>query len=87
MLHYFSKLCHHRYNYLIFKTSISAIYLQTVKTLGVFKKLTKLDKGLGPRLPEAYKKFYKEWKLTEPTAVHYIPEEGTWKRNEVTGEV
>ncbi|KAF5289339.1 hypothetical protein FQA39_LY15125 [Lamprigera yunnana] len=52
-----------------------------------FRKLTQLDKGLGPRLPEAYKKFYKEWKLTEPAAVHYIPEEGRWKRDDVTGEV
>lgn len=45
------------------------------------------DNGLGARLPEAYKKFYKEWKLTEPAAVHYIPEEGKWKRDEITGEV
>ncbi|KAF5285005.1 hypothetical protein FQR65_LT02317 [Abscondita terminalis] len=60
---------------------------QAIKTLGVFKKLTQLEKGLGPRLPQAYKKFYKEWKLTEPAAVHYIPEEGKWKRDDVTGEV
>lgn len=25
--------------------------------------------------------------MTEPTAVHYIPEEGRWKRDEVTGEM
>ncbi|KAG5886496.1 hypothetical protein JTB14_014679 [Gonioctena quinquepunctata] len=60
---------------------------QSVKTLGLFHKPTIFDKGLGALLPEAYKKFYKEWKLTEPTAVHYIPESGKWKRDELTGEV
>lgn len=61
--------------------------IQVIKTLGFFKKLTPFDRGLGTRLPEAYRKFYKEWKYTEPAAVHYIPEEGRWKRDEVTGEV
>lgn len=58
-----------------------------MKTLGVFQKSGIFDKGISALLPEAYKKFYKEWKLTEPTAVHYIPEEGRYKRNEQTGEV
>ncbi|XP_018331751.1 39S ribosomal protein L28, mitochondrial [Agrilus planipennis] len=53
----------------------------------IISKIKKFDKGIGARLPEAYKKFYKEWQLTEPSAVHYIPEEGNWKRDEVTGEV
>lgn len=53
----------------------------------MFKQRTIFDRGIGASLPDAYKKFYKEWKLTEPTAVNYIPEEGRWKRNEVTGEV
>lgn len=61
--------------------------LQAIKTLGLFKKLSIFDKAPGASLPEAYKKFYKEWQFAEPTAVHYIPEEGRWKRNEVTGEV
>ncbi|XP_023026533.2 mitochondrial ribosomal protein L28 [Leptinotarsa decemlineata] len=60
---------------------------KSVKTLGNYIKPTILDKGIGAQLPEAYKKFYKEWKLTEPTAVHYIPESGKWKRDDVTGEV
>ncbi|KAJ8936298.1 hypothetical protein NQ318_001491, partial [Aromia moschata] len=59
----------------------------SIKTLGLFQIPTKFDKGIGALLPEAYKKFYKEWKLTEPTAVHYIPEEGKWKRDDITGEV
>ncbi|KAH0818078.1 hypothetical protein GEV33_004712 [Tenebrio molitor] len=58
-----------------------------LKTLGKFCKPGIFDKGTGALLPEAYKKFYKEWRLTEPTAVHYIPEEGKFKRNELTGEV
>ncbi|CAH1953912.1 unnamed protein product [Acanthoscelides obtectus] len=61
---------------------------KSVKALGLARKsLTALETGLATRLPEAYKKFYKEWKLTEPTAVHYIPETGKWKRNDITGEV
>lgn len=60
---------------------------QAIKTLGLIRKLSEIERGLGPRLPEAYKKFYKEWKLTEPAAVHYIPEQGKWKRDEVTGQV
>ncbi|CAH0560648.1 unnamed protein product [Brassicogethes aeneus] len=60
---------------------------QAIKTLGLFKKPGIFDKGVGALLPEAYKKFYKEWKLTEPTAVHFIPEQGSFKRDDVTGEV
>ncbi|XP_034945394.1 39S ribosomal protein L28, mitochondrial [Chelonus insularis] len=51
-----------------------------------FRKPTRWDKGIGAKLPEAYKKFWTEWKIKEPTAVHYIKEEGRWKRNEVTGQ-
>lgn len=47
----------------------------------------KFNQGLGSQLPEAYKKFWKEWKNTEPTAVHYIPKEGKWERDEITGKV
>ncbi|XP_076273502.1 mitochondrial ribosomal protein L28 [Rhynchophorus ferrugineus] len=61
--------------------------VQSVKKLGVFERKGLFDKGVGALLPEAYKKFYKEWKLTEPTAVHYIPEVGKWKRDDLTGEV
>ncbi|CAH1173574.1 unnamed protein product [Phaedon cochleariae] len=60
---------------------------KSIKTLGIFRQPGLFDQGIGAALPEAYKKFYKEWKLTQPTAVHYIPEEGNWKRNDVTGEV
>ncbi|XP_022901627.2 large ribosomal subunit protein bL28m [Onthophagus taurus] len=60
---------------------------KAVQTLGLFQKATKFDKGIGACLPEGYKKFYKEWKHTEPAAVHYIPEEGRYRRDEVTGEV
>ncbi|XP_063909568.1 large ribosomal subunit protein bL28m [Zophobas morio] len=60
---------------------------KAIKTLGKFIKPGLFDKGTGALLPEAYKKFYKEWRLTEPTVVHYIPEEGRFKRDPVTGEV
>lgn len=61
--------------------------LQIMKSANVLKKLALFEKGTGASLPEAYKKFYKEWQLTEPAAVNLIPEAGRWKRNEVTGEV
>ncbi|KAK9886889.1 hypothetical protein WA026_019146 [Henosepilachna vigintioctopunctata] len=57
------------------------------KTLGLFTKPSIFEKGIGALLPEAYKNFYKEWKELEPQAVHYVPEEGKWKRNEITGQV
>ncbi|KAJ8872031.1 hypothetical protein PR048_028371 [Dryococelus australis] len=52
-----------------------------VKKKGVF------DQGVAARLPEAYRKFWREWKSTTPAAVHYIPEPGKWKRNPNTGVV
>ncbi|CAG9765566.1 unnamed protein product [Ceutorhynchus assimilis] len=66
---------------------MSSNAIKSIKSLGVFQKPTIFDKGPGALLPAAYKKFYKEWRSTEPSAVHYIPEQGKWKRDEVTGEV
>uniref|UniRef100_A0A1L8DS67 Putative 39s ribosomal protein l28 mitochondrial n=1 Tax=Nyssomyia neivai TaxID=330878 RepID=A0A1L8DS67_9DIPT len=51
------------------------------------KNCGKFDRGLAKQLPEAYKKFWREWRETEPTAVHYIPKEGLFERDEVTGVV
>ncbi|XP_011303074.1 39S ribosomal protein L28, mitochondrial [Fopius arisanus] len=47
-----------------------------------FPKPNRWQKGIGSELPEAYKKFWHEWKLRTPTAVHYIPEEGKYKWDE-----
>lgn len=55
--------------------------------LNGIKRVGRFDKGLASQLPDAYKKFWKEWKNTEPTAVHYIPKEGKWERDEITGQV
>jgi large subunit ribosomal protein L28 len=52
-----------------------------------WRKLNRFESGLGERLPEAYKKFWYEWKVQEPAAVHYIPKEGVFERNEKTGIV
>lgn len=38
-------------------------------------------------MPEAYKKFWREWKLTKSAAVHYIPKESEWERDEVTNAI
>ncbi|XP_076181840.1 mitochondrial ribosomal protein L28 [Ptiloglossa arizonensis] len=47
-------------------------------------KITRWTKGIGAELPNEYKKFWKEWKIQQPTAVHYIKQEGTYWRNEET---
>ncbi|KAI8118604.1 39S ribosomal protein L28, mitochondrial [Lucilia cuprina] len=60
---------------------------QGPQLLNGFKRVTRFEKGLGAQLPEAYKKFWREWKVQQPAAVHYIPKEGQWERDEVTGEI
>jgi len=50
-------------------------------------KTTILDCGINKKLPDAYKKFYTEWKLTTPKPVHYIAQEGTYYKDEETGQV
>lgn len=35
---------------------------------------------MGALLPEGYKKFWKEWKLTPPTPINWIPREGKYER-------
>ncbi|XP_055917468.1 39S ribosomal protein L28, mitochondrial [Eupeodes corollae] len=60
---------------------------QGPKLLYGFKRPTRFDKGLGAELPDAYRKFWREWQLTKPTAVHYIPKEGEWERDDITGEI
>ncbi|XP_044748489.1 39S ribosomal protein L28, mitochondrial [Coccinella septempunctata] len=57
------------------------------KSLGKLNTLAVFEKGTGALLPEAYKKFFKEWIIQKPASVHYIPEVEKWKRNELTGEV
>ncbi|XP_073997233.1 mitochondrial ribosomal protein L28 [Rhodnius prolixus] len=41
----------------------------------------------GAHLPESYKKFFREWKLSKPLPVHYRPPPNKWIRNDLTGEV
>lgn len=50
-------------------------------------KPSRWTKGIGAELPEAYKKFWYEWKIREPVPVHYIKEEGKYKRDEKSGQV
>lgn len=42
-------------------------------------KPTRFTSGFGKLLPEAYRKFWAEWKEKQPTAVHYIPKEGNYE--------
>ncbi|XP_015515363.1 39S ribosomal protein L28, mitochondrial [Neodiprion lecontei] len=51
------------------------------------KQPNRFEFGIGTEMPAAYKKFYTEWKYTQPTPVHYIEKEGKYARNEATGEV
>lgn len=57
-----------------------------LKLLYVPKK-TKISSGIGDRLPEAYKKFYKEWRHQVPEPIYYQPKLGKWTRDEKTGAV
>ena len=52
-----------------------------------WRRLGRFDSGLGAQLPAAYRKFWQEWKVKQPAAVHYIPKEGKFERYELTGEV
>nr|CAG4644395.1 EOG090X0GHI [Lepidurus arcticus] len=47
----------------------------------------KYGKDLIARLPEHYLQFLKQWKYGTPAPVHYIPEQGRWKRDPETGEI
>lgn len=60
---------------------------QGANLLNGWKRINRFDQGLGARLPAAYKKFWREWKSQQPAAVHYVPKEGRFERNEVTGVV
>lgn len=57
---------------------------ELAKRLYYIPKLTRWTKGVGAELPEEYKKFWKEWKLQKPAAIHYIEQEGSYIRNEKT---
>ncbi|XP_067624127.1 large ribosomal subunit protein bL28m [Eurosta solidaginis] len=52
-----------------------------------WRKLNRFDRRLGAQLPEAYKKFWREWKHTTPTAVHYVPKTEPFECDEVSGGV
>lgn len=52
-----------------------------------FKLPNRFEQGLGAQLPAAYRKFWEEWRIQKPAAVHYIPKEGLLERNELTGQV
>lgn len=71
------------HNFLIKTNTLS----QGARLLAGLKRPNRFAIGLGEKLPAAYRKFYAEWKLTAPTAVHYIPREGQFERDEVTGIV
>lgn len=60
--------------------------MKQLQTLYYIKKPSRWDKGIGAELPEAYKKFWKEWKA-QPAAVHYTEQKGKYVRNEETEEV
>lgn len=62
---------------------IQATARQLSKT---YKKKSRFEIGIASELPQAYKKFWREWKVLKPAAVHFIPQEGKWKRDELTGE-
>ncbi|XP_014227933.1 39S ribosomal protein L28, mitochondrial [Trichogramma pretiosum] len=53
---------------------------ELTKLLYKFPKPNRWQQGIGAELPEAYKKFWKEWKLDRPKPVHWIDKEGKYER-------
>lgn len=51
------------------------------------RKSKKFTQGWGAQLPVAYKKFWDEWKNQQPAAVHYVPKNGMFQREDLTGLV
>lgn len=51
------------------------------------RKSKKFTKGWGAQLPVAYKKFWDEWKNQQPAAVHYVPKDGMFEREDITGKI
>lgn len=68
-------------------SNILFFLFQGASQLNGFQKVNKWSNGLAALLPPAYKKFYEEWRIKQPIAVHYIPKEGLFERDEVTGIV
>jgi len=60
---------------------------QGANLLQGWRRMNRFDRGIAERLPEAYRKFWKEWRQTLPAAVHYIPKDGQFERDEKTGIV
>ncbi|XP_050543622.1 39S ribosomal protein L28, mitochondrial [Daktulosphaira vitifoliae] len=50
-------------------------------------KKTKINSGLGDKLPEAYKKFYLEWRHRTPEPVYFQPKTGKWMKDSKSGQV
>ncbi|XP_014208896.1 39S ribosomal protein L28, mitochondrial [Copidosoma floridanum] len=46
------------------------------------QKPTRWTSGIGLELPQAYKKFWREWKITAPEPVHFIPKEGKYEKRD-----
>ncbi len=51
------------------------------------KKLSLVDSGIYRSLPDAYKKFYREWKVQSPKPVHYMEENDKYCKDEKTGQI
>ncbi|XP_055596661.1 39S ribosomal protein L28, mitochondrial-like [Uranotaenia lowii] len=51
------------------------------------RKSDKFTKGWGAQLPVAYKKFWDEWRNQQPAAVHYVPKDGMFQRDDLSGLV
>lgn len=60
---------------------------QGAKLLTGLQRSNRFTFGLGEKLPPAYRKFYAEWKLAKPAAVHYVPRDGQFERDARTGLV
>lgn len=62
--------------FLQIKLRTNKTIFQGASLLYGLRKSKKFTKGWGAQLPAAYKKFWDEWKLQQPAAVHYVPKDG-----------
>lgn len=62
---------------------------QGINLLLGWQKATRFSQGIGAQLPAAYVKFWKEWKETRATPVHYIAEnpDDKFRVHPITGKV
>lgn len=71
------------------RISMAAFTPQGASLLLGWRRPGRFTKGLGQKMPAAYKKFWDEWKVQKPAPVHFVPQAAgeVYRRSEHTGQV